>query len=421
MKYLNIVAIILIIVGCTQDEHDFHNKVMEYQGYWRDTTYINNEIYTEEFIVDNYTMEYTLSNAATHIVHDKQNGIIVLGKENKLGWYCNSPINNMLRQTIWDVHKLSSDQLNIYSPLQGEHEYKRAFRASLDENTIKDTINEFLQYRNYLPMSKSDLINKFGSPNILKSEKEISYLLNHPIFKRITFKENYDNDSIYSYTLSIKDETEDECGKSRFTNVNWQQCEQLIDSIFTEIRLVGGVKEYCDNDLLENSTYVILVDTALHEITFSPLRDYNYWPEISHYIDMPLQIFMNDYESEYVYRYFKEAGNGLKEHDFMTEKDGICSRIAAGSDTLDIIRYTGVILSEKFYDKSEIKKISHILDSKYYFGRYENSNEEKYYYYPSKNIEDSKFIVRLRIQYDKKYKEYTVIIEFSKLYQQSTF
>ena len=287
MKNTSILILCITLFGGCSQSNDFvlHDNINEYQGVWRDTLYENGVVYIEDFIISKESMLYTLSNAYTHVVYDKLIGKLILGNENKMEWNCISSITNKIRIINWNVLYKSAYQMRLYSNLQGEHVYKRVYNPSIDDYTVKDVIKEMLQYSSYLPLSKDELASSFGFYNRLGGDNKIEYLMNHPFIEKIRFNENYDNDSIYSYSLSIN---------------NWMECEPIVDSLFTKIRTTNGMTEYCDAGTLEYSNNVIMIDPVSHQMSFYPIKDYDYWPNVSHYIGMATNDVKKELEKKYV-------------------------------------------------------------------------------------------------------------------------
>lgn len=368
MRRICFLCILFILLGCSQEHDVVLNNIRDFQGFWRDTIIDGEKEYISEFIVDNYVMDYTLSDAETHVMYDVQNGALILGNENRIGWYCTSLITNETRETFWDIHKKSVESLSLYSIMYGGYEYKRAYRALLDEFVVKDTMASLLYYSSYLPLSSKDVAGIFGSFNGLSCTEGYEYMIKHPLYDRIYLKGNTDNDSVYSFSLRIS------------SPVVWQECERHIESRFAKIREIGGLREYCSNESLENSSYVLLLDSVLGRITYSFIKDYDYWPNISRFIGRNISEVKKDFEN-YVYLYQENLNLGLLQYSFQTSGDQLYSYIAFVTDTDGCVVRTGLSLLER-YSSTQERKILHLLNSKYSFDRYENG----VYYYHQNDI-----------------------------------
>lgn len=404
-------CVLITLIGCTQnDESTFYDSINGYQGVWRDTLYNNNEMYLEDLIVHENAIEYVLSDAQTHVVYDQLNGTLVVGNENKIGWNCISPLTNRSYRMTWSVRDLTTYQMKLFSQIMGEHTYKRVYYPSIDEYEVKDTLDEILQFRQFLPLSKSELVEKFGTYNIMENDgTQVTYLINHPLFDKISFRSNYDEGSFYSYILHMKD---------------WSQCGHIIGSQYTKLQDVNGTIEYIDADSLETSDHIITTDSMANHISISPIEDYDYWPNASCFIGMSLQDVMNIYEGKYIYRYHEYQNDGLFEYAYQTGQDSICSSIYIVTDSSGTINYSGVVLfkiyltSKKAEALEEIQKISYLLSRRYSYDRYElDTNKNKvYYYYYDRAFDHSRIEIKLRLRYyqENVRKYYRIQIDYGK-------
>lgn len=394
------IGIVTILTGCSLNEDvKLHDNIREYQGVWRDTILSANAVYVEELIINDNSIRYSLSDASTHVVLDTLSGTLVVGNENKIGWNCVSPIDNRTRQTTWSVLSLSPYKMTLYSNTFGEHNYKKMHYSTIEEeriqdklqNVVRDTLLEMLRYQDYLPLRENDLLNKFGSYNRLVDNKGISYYLHHSLFDKISFSENLDNDSIYSFTLFVKD---------------WAKCFPFIESNYIKLRDVNATTEYIDSESLETSENVVITDPSTKQISFKPIKDYDYWPNMSRYMGKALQTFMDDYQAKFVYRFHENAELGLFEYSFQTHRDSICTDIFVCVDSNNIIKQSGVCLiktyisSRKKEAQKELEQTAVLLNKKYFFDREgmdENGNKV-YYYYPSSKKNDSPYKIKLRLR-----------------------
>ena len=385
----------LLLIGCSQnDEETSCYNIKDYQGVWRDTIFNGKDVYVEDLIINDNSVKYTLSDVNTHVVLDTLSGIILLGSENKIGWNCVSPITNDNRQIYWNVLSLSAYQMKLYSNLQGEHNYRRVYRPSIEEFEIQDTLMEMLQYKKHLPLHKDELVKTFGLSNKFSNDNEIVYFTCHPLFSQISFKKNNDNDSIYSYALSVKD---------------WIKCYPFVTSSYTKLRNSGSTTEYIDGESLETSNNIVVADFSSKQIKFMPIKDYDCWPNVSNYIGRHLQIFMNDFGTKYVYEYQEDTNSGLRAYKFLTSIDSICSNIFVVVDSTDIIRRSGVSMLKSFTSnkkkdaQKELDRYASFLNRKYFLNKTtldENGNRN-YYYYPSKDANEATYEIRLMlVQYD---------------------
>ena len=392
MKDFLYIICTIVVVGCSSnDEVSLRHDIKEYQGVWRDTIFSANDVYIEDLIIDNNSLQYTLTDASTHVVHDTLSGTIIVGNENRIGWNCLSHITNEIRQSSWSVLYLSTYQMRLYSSIMGERSYRRVYHPTIEDFNMQDTLSEMLHYKKYLPLHKNNLIAKFGDYNRLPNCDGISYFTHHPLFDKISFPENFDNDSIYSFTLSVKD---------------WEKCFPIIESNYTKFRDVNATAEYIDSESLETSENVVITDSSTKHISFKPIKDYDYWPNVSRYVGKTLHTFMAEYQAKFVYRFHENAELGLFEYSFQTHSDSICTDIFVCVDSNNIIKQSGVCLiktyisSRKKEAQKELEKYAILLNKKYFFNREgvdENGNKV-YYYYPSRQKDNSPYEIKLRLR-----------------------
>lgn len=398
--FFNIVTCFLLI-GCSQNEEETYcYNIKDYQGVWCDTIFNGKDVYVEDLIINENSIKYTLSNVNTHVVLDTLSGFLLIGNENKIGWNCVSPITNDSRQLYWNVMSLSAYQMKLYSNLQGEHNYRRVYRPTIEEYEIQDTLMEMLQYKQYLPLHKDELIAEFGLYNILSNDNEIVYYTHHPLFSQLSFMEKTDNDSIYSYALSVKE---------------WSKCYPFVSSFYIKLRNVGRTTEYIDGESLETSDNIVVADFDSKQIRFLPIKDYDFWPNVSCYLGKYLQTFMNDYKEKYVYKYYENTNLELNCYSFQTHKDSICSEIFVGVDSDGMIRQSGVFFfqnNRKNKVQQELETMAAFLKRKYYYDRsgVDGNGNKIYYYYSHENINESHYEIRLRINQQ-------VINSITKVYQ----
>lgn len=404
-----IIVMCLLLIGCSQsyEETSCYN-IKDYQGFWRDTIFNGKGVFVEDLIINDNSIKYTLSDVNTHVVLDTLNGNFLIGSENKIGWNCFSPITNNSRQLYWTVLGLSTYQMRLYSNLQGEHNFRRVYRPTIEEYEIQDTLMELLQYKQYLPLHKDELAEIFGYYNRFSNDNEMAYYTHHPLFSQLSLKKNNDNDSVYSYALSVKE---------------WSKCYPVVSSYYTKLRNAGRTTEYIDGESLETSDNIVVTDLDLKQIRFVPIKDYDYWPNVSCYIGKNLQTFMNDYKDKYVYKYYENTDLELCCYSFQTHIDSICSEIFVGVDSDGMIRQSGVSFfqnNRKNKAQQELETMAAFLKRKYYYDRSgvdENGNKI-YYYYSHENINKSHYEIRLRINQQVKNtitKVYQIAINFIQL------
>lgn len=380
----------LLLMGCSKNEEVSFYSIEDYQGVWRDTIFNGGDVYVEDLIIKENSMKYTLFDVNTHVVLDTLIGTVLLGSENKMGWNCISPITNDIRQLYWNVLSLSPYRMRLYSDMQGEHNYRKVYHSTIEEYLIQDTLMEMLRYKQYLPLHKDELVEEFGSYNRLLYENEIVYYTHHPLFSKISFKENMDNDSIYSYALSVKE---------------WNKCYPFVCSYYTKLRNVGSTTEYIDGESLETSDNIIITDFDSKQIRFSPIKDYDYWPNVSHYLGRHLQEFMDDYNTMYVYEYQEDKSSELRAYQFLTKIDSIYSDFFVIVDSTDMIKRSGVTMFKTF-TKTKIKEAQKELESyasflgrKYFLNKtaWDENGNKIYYYYPCIDSQEATYEIRLML------------------------
>jgi hypothetical protein len=383
----------------------------DYQGVWRDTLFSDQYIYIEDLLISGDTICYAITDANTHVTLDKINGFLILGNENKIAWSGISPLTNTMRKEWWEVLNLSKYEMRLYSNLHGEHIFKRVYYTSTDDYSVQDPLSELFLFTNYLPITKTKLMESFGMYNNLAGHNSITYLLNHPIFNNITFKENHENDTIYSYTLDVN---------SKY----WDQIAQTINTQFTKIRAIKGTYDYCDSTELQNSSITISMDTIRRRVTISPLRDYDFWPNVSDYLGMKLQEVKTELEKQYVYIYHHDSETELFEYEFQTAKDSVCYNICVRADDTNIIQSCSIMLFKQFMSskKSEARKeelkISVLLNKRYILSKEEidELGNTVYHYLPySPNVNSpSEILLRLKYYQRGTSKLYGIIIDYYK-------
>lgn len=387
-KLLYNILMCLLLMGCSKNEEAPFYDICHYQGVWRDTIFNGNDVYIEEMIINDNSIEYTLSDADTHIVLDTLSGNILLGSENMMGWNCISSITNDNRQLYWNVLSLSPYQMRLYSKLQGEHNYRRVYHPTIEKHEIQDSLIEMLQYKQYLPLHEDELVEKFGSYNRLPHENEIVYYTHHPLFSKVSFKKNTDNDSIYSYALSVKE---------------WSRCYPFICSHYTKLRNIGSTTEYTDGESLETSDNIIITDSNSKQICFLPMKDYDHWPNVSRYLGRHLQEFMDDYRTKYVYEYQEDKKARLRTYKFLTKIDSICSDFFVTVDSTDVIKRSGVSMLKTFANtkkkeaQKELDNYASFLNRKYHLYKmmWDENDNKIYCYYPCQDIQKATYEIRL--------------------------
>ena len=281
--------------------------------------------------------------------------------------------------------ELSTYQMRLYSELLGERNYKRSYCSSIDEGEVQDTLYEMLWFGKQLPLSQNDLKEKFGTHNGLEGSNGITYLVNHPLIDKIQFRRNYVNDSIYSYTLFIKE---------------WGPIESVTSSCYSKIRDKNGVTEYCDSETLAESNNIVTVDPIIQQISFLTLKDYDYWPDISHLIGKSIQDAKEEYGSRYVYEFNPFAKEGL-EYTYQTANDSIFNFIRFVTDAAGIITSCGMELYEIIKEQNEAQRkcaeIASFFRHKYYFDKFDEE-KDVYHYFSDADETKTRFKVRLFLE-----------------------
>ena len=362
MKHVIAVFSLLALVSCNQhDDLVQYDNISDYHGHWHNTMQIDGETYIEDLDIDSCSnhIEYMLSNIKSYIIFNKQHGELVLGNENKIGWICISDIDKKARQTYWNVVDLSEDKMRLFSTLLGEHTFKKALKAASETFVIEDSIKSVLNYTRYLPMTKTSLTDSFGLVNRLTTKDEITYMTYHPLFNRIKFHENLDNDTIYTYSLFMTPEV-------------WPNWKCVITTGMTKIRGINGTEEYCNAELLSKASRIVIIDSLLNCITISPVRDYEYWPNVSHHLGKSIEEAKREYESKYVYEHSLNAEDGLSSYKFQAKGDRTFKTIALFTDSMGIVKRCWINFVEK-YSESQKDVILHLLRSRYQYMNNENN------------------------------------------------
>ena len=384
----------MIIGGCSQsDRQELFDEVNVYQGVWRDTLHHDGMMYIEDLVLSKNTFERTLSNMTTRIVYSKESGILTLGNENKMRLSGISALTNMSHQSYWNVIQLSHYRMRLYSDILGERNYRRTYYTSLIEQSMRDTLREVFLFKDYLPLSKNTLKTVFGEQNSLPNNKNITYLLNHPLFDKISFKELFENDTIFSYTLNVPSDS-------------WNVYRQIIGSKFHRIRNVGEKEEFSDAEELENSTFVITLDSKNCQISLTFLKGYDYWPNVSRFLKMNIAEVKAELGKKYVYTCHEYPETGFFEYQFQASKDSLCSTIGIITDSVGTIHSCSVSLLAQYMKakkKNAVKeeeKMALLLKKKYVFNREETDEDSnKVYYFSSSNSSTGvKMDIKLRLK-----------------------
>lgn len=410
-RVIIICTITLLALGCSQsDEFMFSNDIGKYYGIWRDTLYTDDNVYVAELIIKDDTMNYIISDANTLIICDKLDGILTMGNENKMLWNGISPFTNTLRNIYWSIFSLSPYQMRLYSDIYGEYNFRKVYYPSVYEYEVKDTLSELLTFTQFLPLFSNDLQEKFGTYNHPTSYNSMTYLLNHPIFDRVMFKGNYENDTIYSYILQVPADS-------------WKQIEHTVNGKYAKIRSFKGTTEYCNSTNLETSSTTISMDADNKQITIALLKDYEYWPDVTHYLGMQIQDVNTELGNKYVYTYHHNSETSLDEYEYQTAGDSICYNICVRADEAGTVQSCGVTLHRQYSKKAEAQKEENLIAkllSKRYLLHKEESDEQSnnvFYYRPYENSSNSNFEVQLKLKYRENgvSKLFSILIEFCRL------
>ena len=395
--YITILVIYTMVIGgCSQSSGlDFFNEIGAYSGVWRDTLHREGMTYIEDLVLSDNTFAHTLTDMDTHIVCDKESGNLIIGNENKMGWFGISPITNKYRQTNWDVLSLTPYQMRLYSSLLGERNYRKSYYTSFEEYSVQDTLREMLLYRDCLPLQRNKLTTVYGEHNILSNTEGISYLLDHPVFEKICFREHFENDTIFSYTLNV-------------SLNDWSTCQQIVKSQFNEIRSVGGETVLCDADNLEDASLILTLNSQNRQVSLSSIKGYDYWPNVSRFLGMTIQDVKTELGQKCVYTYQAHQDTGLNEYQFQTRKDSTCSTIGVIADPTGAVhscsvslfkQYTGTKITKEAVKEEE--KIALFLKKKYLFsGEDTDENGNRVYFFRSFNaMSGIKLEIALRLKY----------------------
>ena len=349
MRIIGVIILAVIIVGCSQQEGGYvFNDMKDFQGFWRDTIYSDGKTYVGDLVIIDNVIDYTLAQSENRIVHDRLSGVMTIGNENKIGWSGISHIDNKVRQTVWTVLDMTTYDMRLYSNLMGEHGFRRVYAPSYDF-VVQDTLVEMLQFKNGLPLSKTDLGEMFGTYNKIRGDSIDCYLLSHPLFRSVLFSGNHNNDSVYSYTLNVND---------------WNACYNAVGAKYAVVRTrTDGLTELCDAESLAKSTSVAIADSINGMLTFSPIGDFDYWPNVSNYLGKTIDDVKRNYSSRYVY-ILRRVEDDMLEYQYQSRHDGICETIAFASDDIGVIRRCWVKLLEK-YSLEQRDIIRHLLESRY--------------------------------------------------------
>lgn len=365
------ILIILIVSSCTDDnDRQAIRDIAYYQGIWRNVIDTESDIYHEELSIKNSSMDYVLVNTATNVIVDQQKGMLVVGNNNTIEWSCTSSISNEYIQTYWKVRDLNHDNLCLFSDVSGMHKYKKVYRTILEEKAFFDTLSVLTTYSDYLPTSKDCIEKVFGRTSVTENEQSVSYKIHHPLVESISFYIDSETDSVFSYSLKLA--------------ANENVSDKLSDSLF-HIRTVSDCFEYCDGKSLTDASYVVQLDTLDRTVTYSTLKKYDYWYDVSKYIGWTTDQMKAEF-SDYIYKYYQSETS--TEYHYETLFGGKCKYVLFNVNNDGKVTASAVQLLSK-YDNEIV--ILYLLKAKYYYDRFENGS---YYFYPNINKEASSYVIR---------------------------
>lgn len=365
-------------VACHDDDDEVTQEVpvaniLDYQGIWRDTIVSDGRECIEELVVSNYAMTYTLADLHSCIVYDQRSGLAVLGENGKMGWYCSSLLTGEASQTVWTVKNLTPDTMVITSTVLGERQLKKVQQSVMDELSSEPSFDALHEYTKALPLDKDGVKTVFGSAGVDEGNRSLTYSVQHPLFSHITFRLSWDNDSVYTVALKLKDVE------------SWRE---VVAARYTKVRELGSVTDYCDAGRLSEATSVVSIDVEAHTLTFSPIRDYDYWPDVRHYLGRTLQDVKSDYRN-FAYAYSTYKQTGIRQYDFKTEKAGVVQNTSFVFEANeDVVSRSACFLLDGYKDE---ETLLHLLKSRYLYDHYEAGY---HYLYPYPSKENAPYEVR---------------------------
>lgn len=362
-------------VACDDDEmqDSLVSDIREFQGIWRDTIVYDGKECVEEVVIRNYALEYTLADLHTCIVYDQRSGLAILGENGKMGWYCSSLLTGEASQTIWTVKELTPDNIVLTSNLLGERQLKKVQKSVIEELSSEPSIDALLQYTVALPLDRDGVKAVFGNTGVVEGSRSLTYKVQHPLYSHITFSLAWDNDSVYSIALTLDDVD------------LWKE---VIAARYTKVRELGAVTDYCDAGQLSEATNVACINAEAHTLTFSPIRDYDYWPDVRHYLGRTIQEVKSDYRN-FAYAYSTYKATGRRQYDYKTEKAGVVQNTSFVLEANeDVVSRSACFLLDGYKDE---ETLLHLLKSRYRYDRYE---EGCHYLYPYPSKESATYEVR---------------------------
>jgi hypothetical protein len=156
---------------------------------------------------------------------------------------------------------------------------------------------------------------------------------------------------------------------------------------------------------LETADNVVVVDSLSRQIALKPIKDYDYWPNVSHYLGKNLRSFKDVFRANYVYEYQEDNSSGLRAYKFLSGIDSICSNIFVIVDSTDIIRRSGVSMLKSFINskkkeaQKELDSYASLLNRKYFLNRttLDDNGNRIYYYYPCQDAKEATYEIRLML------------------------
>ena len=327
-----------------------YNDINLYQGSWLRFDFSNSEeSIVERIEINNASISYCLYDNDTDFIIDKQDGMVILGSNNKMEWVTVSGLDNRQYRNYWTVKNIQDSTLGLFTNILGNRIYKKDSSLGSTIDSI-GCLNRLLKYRNLLPTDYGEM--KERTYAIVKSD-DIKILLNNPICSNITFNKDESEDSIQSYSFPT-------------TNLGSSYSDLLQELVFVHEH--DGISDYCDAASLKDATYVISTDTDKELAYVSTIHGYNYWFNVSQYLNVSIDVVkmkFSDLAYQYsstgyqktlpTYKFVANGKYGYKYLTFSTDVSGIIIDIKAEfSKTFINVENCLFMLNHKYnYDRME--------------------------------------------------------------------
>lgn len=340
---------------------ELYNDINLYQGHWVrcDSTNFDESI-VEHLTINNASVSYCLYDSNTDFVIEKQEGMVLLGNNNKMEWNTVSELNNLQSRTYWTVKDVQNNSLWLFSNILGDRVYQKDSSLESPIDTM-GSFNCIINYHNMLPLSHNDLKDCYYA---IDMNNGIKFLLNNPLCSSVTFNKNEVEDSIRSYSFST-------------ANISTPYNDLLKRMTF--IHEHDGISDYCDAQSLEASSYVISTDDEKGIATISVVNGYDYWINMSQYLNTSIDAVKQKF-SDVAYSYSSKGYQGtLPTYKFVPN-----GKYGYRYITFAIDNDGSVIDIKAEFPKSFINVNSclFMLNQKYVYDRTVNG---EYIYYNSKN------------------------------------